>query len=196
MPYGEPYLPPPPPYGGGMPPSPYAPPPPMMPPSGPGYGPPPGGMMMPPPQPGLGDPVGFLLPGLFKAIGSIFGGGSRPPPPPPTAAMPMRLPPLPGQPPLPQLFYTNRPEFCRVFCPPMPGAMPSGAGGGVRRGRRGRRRRLQGLGEPVGALPLLAALAPMALQILPGLIQGLTKGGGLSGYGYYGEPPESPYAGW
>lgn len=210
MPYGEPF--PPPPYGGGMPMSPYAsglpmppmspmspygaPMPPMMP-GGPGFGPP-GAMMMPPP--GLGDPMGFLLPSLFKAIGGIFGGGRRPPPPPPPPVAVSVQPGLPfrsGMPPIPELFYRDRPQFCRVFCPPMPGMPAQGTTGGG--GRRRRRRRSSRLGEPVGAIPLLAALAPLAMQVLPGLIQGLTGGGKLSGY--YGAPPPPPpppygYAGW
>src|SRR5688572_22282200 len=124
MPYGQPF--PPPPYGGGMPP-PYGA---GMPPMPPPYGAPMMPGMMPPP--GFGDPVGFLLPSLFKAIGGLFGGKRRPPPPPPSMAMPMQA----GLPPLPPLFYSDRPQFCRTFCPPMPGATPGGGGGGRRRRRR------------------------------------------------------------
>lgn len=205
MPYGQPF--PPPPYGGGMPMSPYGPPmspygpdmssmgamppygspmgmQPMMP-GGPGFDP--SGGMMPPP--GFGDPMGFLLPSLFKAVGGLFSGGRRPAP----AAAPAPS----GLPPLPEMFYNDRPQFCRVFCPPGPG-MPAQPGGGVVAHRR-RRRRSSRLGEPVGAIPLIAALAPLAMQVLPGLLKGLT-GGGLSGY--YGAPPPPPppppygYAGW
>jgi hypothetical protein len=166
--------------------------------SPPGMMPPP--EMMPPP-PGFGDPVGFLLPSLFKAVGGLF---SRPRPalpfPPPPFTMSPPEPPFPmmSAQPMPGLFYSNRPQFCQMYCPPMPGmAQPMAQPGGG--GRRHRRRRGSSrLGDPVGAIPLLAALAPLVASVLPGLIQRLTGGGqkNLSGYGYYGEPPPPGYAGW
>jgi hypothetical protein len=144
-------------------------------------------MMMPPP-PGFGDPVGFLLPSLFKAIGGLFGGRRPAPPPPPPGGVTM----MPGMPPLPQIFYQDRPQFCRMYCAPVPGA-PGAAGAHRRRRRRASAR----LGEPVGALPLIAALAPLAASVLPGLIQGLMGGGRNNLSGYYGPPPPPPgYAGW
>lgn len=112
------------------------------------------GMMMPPgpgfgPPPGLGEPVGFLpflIPTIAKAVGGLFGNKPRPPLP-----LPFPLPPRPaGLPPLPELFYRNRPQFCQVFCPPnagMPGA-PGTPGAGGRRRRR--RRRGSRLGEWAG----------------------------------------------
>src|SRR5262245_55288215 len=118
-----------PPYPG----SPYGPPP-MMPPPPPGFPPPGFGPMPPPdpggfgpmPPPGLGDPVGFIF--LPKILSGLFGGRRPAPPPPPPGPGPLPS----GMPPLPELFFRNRPQFCQVFCPSMQGMMPS-AGGGRRR---------------------------------------------------------------
>lgn len=82
--------------------------------------------------PGLGaygEPMGLFLPSLLS---KLFRRPSPPPPPP--------VPMQPGLPPMPELFFRNRPQFCQVFCPPggmpgMPGGMP---GGGARRRRRRR----------------------------------------------------------
>jgi hypothetical protein len=119
-----PYPPPPPPFL-----------PPMMPPPPPGFGPPPG-------MGGYGEPMGFLLPGLIKGIVNMFRPStpSAPPPPPPSVSTSVSY--RPGLPPLPELFYRNRPQFCQVFCPPGGGMQPMMSPGFRRR----RRRRLSGFG--------------------------------------------------